>query len=153
MANSYSQINIHVIIAVKGRERVLTQDYDEVLYKYIAGILKNHDQYTLAINGYLDHVHIFFELKPKTALADLVRVIKSNSSKWINENGFVKGKFQWQKGYAAFSYSRSQRNTVINYIKNQKEHHRKKTFKEEYLELLEKFQIDFDKKYLFEFYD
>lgn len=105
------------------------------------------------MGGWKDHIHVFFELPTDAKIADLMRMLKSTSSKWVNENKFVKGKFQWQEGYGAFSYSRSQRNDVINYIINQEIHHSKKTFKEEYMDLLNKLEIEFKDKYLFEFYD
>ena len=153
MANTYTQLNIHAVFAVKGRENVITHHFKEQLFRYFYGILKNNQQYPLAINGTSDHVHLFFELHPATALSDIIRVIKNCSSKWINENRFVPGHFYWQEGYGAFSYSRSQRDRVIRYIMNQEQHHRKKTFKEEYLNLLRKFEINMDQRYLFEFYD
>nr|WP_320119558.1 IS200/IS605 family transposase [uncultured Marinifilum sp.] len=153
MANTYSQINIHAIFSVKGRENILKESFRQELFKYISGILKNNKQYTLAVNGHFDHVHVFFELNPATAVSDVLRVVKTNSSKWINQNKYVRGKFEWQVGYGAFSYSRSQRSSVIQYIMRQEEHHRVETFKEEYLELLEKFEIPFDNEYVFEFFE
>ncbi|PKQ61572.1 transposase [Labilibaculum filiforme] len=153
MANTYTQINVHAIFSVKGRENVLRDGFREDLFKYISGILNNNGQYSLAVNGHLDHVHIFFELSPTMALSDILRIVKTNSSKWINQEKLVKGKFSWQSGYGAFSYSRSQRNNVIKYIMNQKEHHENKTFKQEYLELLEKFEIPFEGDYIFDFID
>jgi putative transposase len=119
----------------------------------MSGILKNNNAFPLAVGGYTDHVHVFFELPPNLNISDLMRDLKANSSKWINENKFVKGKFHWQEGYGAFSYSRSQRHQVINYIINQEKHHSKKTFREEYLELLRNFEIEFKEEYVFEFYD
>lgn len=108
----------------------------------------------MAVNGYTDHVHIFFEIKPDKSLSEIVQGLKANSSKWLNERGFIKGKFRWQKGYGAFSYARTLRETVINYIKNQERHHSKhQSFKEEYLSLLDRFEVKYDNKYLFEFYD
>lgn len=153
MANTYTQINVHVIFSVKGRGNLLVAQFRNELFKYISGILNNTKQFSLAVNGYTDHVHLFFEMHPTTALSDIIRVVKTNSSKWINENKYVNGKFRWQEGYGAFSYSRSQRNDVIKYIRNQEIHHRTRTFKDEYLELLKKFEIDFDDHYVFEFYD
>ncbi len=153
MANTYTQINIHGIFSVKGRENILSIDFRNDLFKYISGILNDNKQFSLAVNGHKDHVHIFFELHPTTAVADIMRIVKSSSSKWINENNFVRGKFAWQEGYGAFSYSKSQRNNVIRYIINQEEHHKNKTFKEEYLGLLKKFDIDFSDNYVFEFYE
>lgn len=153
MANTYTQLNIHAVFVVKGRNNCLSQKIRPELFKYISGILTNLGQYSLAVNGYKDHVHIFFEMKPEQSLSDIMRVVKSNSSKWINENNMVAGQFEWQKGFGGFSYSRSQRNNVIQYIMNQEEHHREKTFREEYLEFLEQFEVDFDEQYLFEFYE
>lgn len=152
MANTYTQINIHAIFSVKGHENIITK-FQEELFKYISGILKNNNQFPLAVNGHKDHVHVFFELHPTMALSDIIRTVKSNASKWINELKFVKGKFSWQEGYGAFSYSKSQRDSVIKYIMQQELHHRKKTFREEYLELLKNFEIEFDDHYIFDFYD
>lgn len=153
MANTYTQVNIHAIFSIKGRENIITRNFREDLFKYISGILNQNNQYSLAVNGYKDHVHLFFELQPTKALADIIRIVKTNSSKWINENRFVKGKFAWQEGYGAFSYARSQRDDVIKYIMNQEKHHEKRTFREEYFDLLKKFQIEFNDHYVFEFYD
>lgn len=152
MANTYSQINIHCVFAVKGRENILTKIIRDNLHKYMSGILRNDDAYPLAVGGWKDHVHVFFELPPNLKIADLMRNLKATSSKWINDNKFVLGRFQWQEGYGAFSYSRSQRNNVIKYIMNQEEHHRERTFKEEYLDLLKKFEIEYKDEYVFEFY-
>ena len=153
MANTYSQVSIHCVFAVKGRENVITKDFRDRLHSYMSGILKNDGAYPLAVGGWLDHVHVFFELPTTITIADLMRMLKSSSSKWINDNKLVRGKFQWQEGYAAFSYSHSQRDTVIKYIINQEVHHKEKTFKEEYLGLLKNFEVSFDNKYVFEFYD
>lgn len=153
MANTYTQISIHAIFVVGHRENLITKEWRDRLHSYISAVLKNESVTSLAVGGWLDHVHVFFGMPPKKNISDLMRVVKTNSSKWINENGFVKGKFQWQEGYAAFSYSRSQRNTVINYIMNQEEHHKNKSFKEEYIDLLKNFEVDYDEKYLFEFYE
>jgi len=153
MANTYTQINIHGVFSVKGREKFLLKEFRPRLFEYLSGILKNTNQYPLAVNGYKDHVHLFFELDPKKSVSDVMRIVKTNSSKWINENGYIKGKFSWQEGYGAFSYARSQRNNVIKYIMYQELHHKKSTFREEYLDLLKKFEIEFDNHYVFEFYD
>lgn len=153
MANTYSQVSIHCVFAVKGRENLIVKDFRDRLHTYMAGILKGEGAYALAVGGWLDHVHVFYELPMTTTIADLMRAIKAGSSKWINDNKLVPGKFQWQEGYAAFSYSHSQRDTVIKYIMNQEQHHSTKTFREEYLQLLENFEIPFDGKYVFEFYD
>ncbi|MEP7128863.1 MAG: transposase [Chitinophagales bacterium] len=153
MANTYSQINIHSVFAVKGRKNFIVKGFRDDLHKYMSGILKNDKSYPLAVGGWLDHVHIFFELPVTMKVCDQLQRIKTASSIWVNENNLIKGKFQWQEGYGAFSYARSQRDTVIRYIMNQEKHHGKMTFREEYHSLLSKFEIEFDEKYLFEFYD
>ena len=153
MANTYTQLNVETVFAVKGRDNILTSNFRNQLFEYIAGILRNSKQYPLAINGYKDHVHVFFELNPDTSLSYVLEVVKSNSSKRINSNHFVIGHFEWQRGYSGFTYSRSQRNNVIQYIKNQENHHKTQTFKEEYLEILRKFEMEYDERYIFEFYD
>jgi REP element-mobilizing transposase RayT len=153
MANTYSQLNIRCVFAVKGRENIITSNFRDDLHRYMSGILKNDGSFPLAVNGWLDHVHAFFELPVTMKVSDQMRMLKATSSKWINDNKLVKGKFSWQEGYGAFSYSRSQRNSVIQYIIKQEEHHKRQTFREEYLELLEKFEIPFEHKYIFEFYD
>ncbi len=153
MANTYTQINIHAVFSVKGRENIITQNFRNRLHEYISGILKGEKQFPLAVNGWKDHVHIFFEMHPTSCVADVLKTVKSKSSKWINENKFLPGKFSWQEGYGAFSYSRSQRDDVIKYVMEQEQHHKKKSFREEYLGLLQKFEIEFDGNYVFEFYD
>ncbi len=153
MANTYSQINIHAVYSVLGRENFLLPSFRQDLFKYTSGIIKDIGQFPLAVNGFKDHVHVFFELKPSDRISDIVRITKSSSSKWINDNKLIKGKFSWQEGYGVFSYSRSQRNNVIQYIINQEEHHKGKTFREEYFDLLKRFEIEFESNYLFEFYD
>ncbi len=153
MANTYSQINIHCVFAVKGRENIITKNFREELHRYMSGILKNDGVFPLAVGGWNDHVHVFFELTPDLKISDLIRMLKATSSKWINDNRLVLGKFQWQEGYGAFSYSRSQRDNVINYIMKQEEHHKKRTFREEYLELLKNFEVEYKQEYVFEFYE
>jgi len=153
MANTYTQLNIHGIFSVLGRENILTGNFRYELFKYISGILKNIKQYPLAVNGYKDHVHVFFELHPTASVSEVMQIVKSNSSNWINENKFIPGKFRWQSGYGAFSYSRAQRDNVINYIIEQEKHHSTRSFKDEYLELLRRFEIDYNDVYLFDFYD
>ena len=123
------------------------------MFKYISGILKENKQYPIAVNGYLDHVHALFELNPKDSISDIARIVKSNSSKWINDNNFIGTKFHWQEGYGAFSYSRSQRDKVIKYIVNQEKHHKKKSFREEYYDFLKAFEIEYNEKYMFEWID
>ena len=153
MANTYTQISIHAVFAVKARENIITKEWRDDLHKYISGIISDEGSKSLAVGGWKDHVHVLFGLQPVLSISELLKKIKANSSRWINERHFVKGKFQWQEGYDAFSYSRSQRDPVIKYIMNQEEHHRKQTFKEEYLGMLKNFKVDYDEKYLFEFYE
>ncbi len=150
MANTYTQIYIQIVFSVKGRQNLIQKDWKEELHKYICGIVNGKKQKVYAIGGVADHIHILISINPNIVLSDLVRDIKANSSKWINERQFVLGKFQWQEGFGAFSYAKSQLDAVITYINNQEQHHKKDTFKDEYLALLQKFDIDFDEKYLFE---
>lgn len=149
MANTYTQLHIHIIFAVKYREGVIQQSWREELYKYIAGIIQAHNHKLIAINGMPDHIHILIGMRPTQSLSELLQDIKGSSSKWINEKKFVRGKFEWQEGYGAFSYGKSQLKTVIEYIENQEEHHKKRTFREEYIAFLEKFEVDYDEKYIF----
>jgi putative transposase len=151
MANTYTQIYIQVVFAVEGRQNLIKPIYKEELCKYITGIIRNRSQKLIAINGMADHLHILIGMNPDIALSDLVRDIKTNSSKLINEKQWVMGKFQWQAGFGAFSYSRSHLDNVIRYIQNQEEHHRKNSFKNEYLEFLRKYEIAFEDKYVFDF--
>jgi len=153
MANTFTQLTIHIIIAVKRRENLLIKSVRPQIFRYITGIISKKNHKLLAINGVADHVHILVGLSPAMALSDLVRDIKNNSTNFINKQRLVPGKFQWQLGYGAFSYSRSQRSRIISYIENQEQHHRKRTFREEYVAILKKFQVDYDEKYIFEFYD
>jgi REP element-mobilizing transposase RayT len=149
MANTYTQIYIHVVFAVQERACLIKSEWKEELFKYIAGILKNQGIKLIAIGGVEDHIHMLFELSPTLALSDLVRDIKANSSKFINEKGFVRGKFYWQEGFGAFSYSGSQIDTVAKYVLNQEKHHANKSFKAEYIGLLNRFDVDYDERYLF----
>jgi REP element-mobilizing transposase RayT len=150
VAGTYSQIYIQVIFAVKGRENLINQVWKDDLNKYIAGIIKGKGQKPIIVNGVADHIHAFIGLKPSMAISDLVRDIKNNSSNFINEHKWVKGKFSWQEGYGAFSYSHSQIDEVYNYILHQEEHHKKKSFREEYIDLLQKFAVPHEERYLFE---
>ncbi len=150
MAGTFSQIYIHIVFAVKGRDNLLQKDWREEVFKYISGIIREKGHKPIIINGYNDHVHCFIGLTPSIAISDLVRDIKNNSSKFINEKRYLKSKFQWQEGYGAFSYSQSQIKRVYDYILNQENHHQRKSFKEEYLELLKKFGVEYKKEYLFE---
>ncbi len=149
MANTYSQLYVHVVFAVESRAAVLPVGRKEELHKFITGIVKNRGQKLIVINSMPDHVHILVGQKPDVALSDLVRDIKAGSSKFISERGWVAGRFSWQEGFGAFSYSHSQLQNVIRYIQNQEQHHRKSTFREEYVEMLEKFRVDYDDRYIF----
>lgn len=150
MANTYSQLYVHVVVVVKGRANLINTAWKENLYQYITGIISNKNQKLMIINGMPDHLHLLIGLKPDCNLSDLVRDIKANSSKWINENKLVAGKFEWQKGFGAFSIGQSQVPRVVKYILNQEEHHRKKAFRKEYIGLLNAYQIDFKTKYIFD---
>jgi len=149
MANTYTQLYVQIVFAVKGRQNLISKNWKEELYKYITGIITNEGQKLIAINGMPDHIHILIGLKPNKSLSDLVRDIKANSSRFINEKGWINGKFEWQTGFGAFSYSHSQLTNVINYIQNQEEHHTKKTFKEEYIDFLQAFDIEYKNEYIF----
>lgn len=149
MPNTYTQIHIHAVFVVQSKECIISPKWEEELYKYIMGIVKTNKHKPLVINGTSNHIPILFGMRPSQSLSDLMQDIKGNSSKWINEKKFLKGKFAWQEGYGAFSYSKSQLPVLINYINNQKENHRKKTFLEEYMELLESFGIEYDKRFIF----
>ncbi len=146
---TFSQIYIQVVFAVKGRNSLIKSDWEEELYKYITGIVSNKGQKMLAINGMPDHIHFLIGMKSSCCLSDLVREIKKSSNLFINKKGFSKYKFEWQEGYGAFSYAHSALDNVIKYINNQKEHHRTKTFKEEYKDFLLKFQVEYKDEYLF----
>ena len=150
MAGTFSQIYIQVVFAVKGRDNFLQKPWRLEVYKYMSGIIKGKNQKPIIINGVSNHVHLFIGLKPSMALSDLIRDVKNNTSNFINEQKFIRGRFLWQEGYGSFSYSHSQIDQVYQYILKQEEHHRIKTFKEEYLDFLQKFEIEYDKKYLFE---
>ena len=150
MADTFSQIYIQIVFALKGRENLISPSRENELYKYMTGIIQNKGQKLLCINGMADHVHILIGLKPACCLSDLVREIKKSSNTFIKEKRFIKYNFQWQEGFGAFSYSRSDLDNIILYIKNQKEHHRVQSFREEYIDFLNKFNVSYDEKYLFE---
>jgi len=148
MPDTFSQLYVHVVFAVKGRNNLISSSWRDILYKYITGIVTNKKQKLMAINGMPDHIHILIGFKPNCVISDLIRDIKSSSSKWINENNYVIGKFEWQIGFGVFSVSHSQVNVVVNYILNQEKHHAKKSFREEYIEFLTAYNIDFKTEYL-----
>jgi REP element-mobilizing transposase RayT len=150
MANTYTQIYIHIVFAVQGRQSLIPKECKEELHKYITGIIRNKEQKLITINSMPDHIHILIGMKPNIDLSSLVRDIKANSTKFINEKNWVRGRFNWQEGFGAFSYSHSQLNGIVNYIQNQEKHHSRKSFKEEYLEILKKFNVEYDMKYVFD---
>jgi len=149
MANTYTQIYIHVVFAVEGRQNLIAPEHNDELQKYITGIITAQKHKLIVINNMPDHLHMLIGLRPDAALSDLVRDVKAGSSKFINEKHWVRGRFSWQEGFGAFSYARSQLDTVIHYIQNQHNHHAKQSFRDEYMELLEKFGVDYDRKYIF----
>lgn len=149
MANTYTQLYIHFVFAVKYRRAVLHPDWEERLHRYIAAIVQNNGHKMLAINSAYDHLHMFVGLNPTQSISELMRLVKGDSSEFINKERLTASKFQWQEGYGAFSNSRSQIDAVVKYILGQKEHHRKKSFMEEYLSILRDYKVDFDEKYLF----
>ncbi len=149
MANTYTQIHIQCVMAVKYRQSLIQPEWKDQLQKYITSIVQNHGHKVLAINNMPDHLHLFFGFRPNQSLSDLMRTVKSESSQWINDKQFTPAVFRWQEGYGAFSYSRSHVKTVTEYVLNQEEHHRKKTFLEEYQQFLEHFEIEYDERYIF----
>lgn len=149
MANTYSQIYIQFVFSVKSRDAIIHKDWKDELYKYISGIVKNNNHKMICINGMPDHIHILVGLYPAQSISNLLQDIKGSSSKWINQKRLVKGRFEWQEGYGAFSYSQSQIKDVIAYIENQEEHHKKRSFNEEYIDFLKKFEVSYDEKFTF----
>lgn len=147
--NTYTQIHIQIIFAVKFRKSQIESEWKHELYKYITGIIQNRKHKLLAINGVSDHIHILIGMRPNQSLSDLVQEIKSSSSKWINDNKFLRLRFEWQDSYGAFSYGRSQIDSVIQYINNQEEHHKERSLQQEYINFLQKFQVEFEEKYIF----
>ena len=148
MANTYTQIYLQFVFAVKDRNSLIQPEWKDELYKYITGIIQTNKHKLIAINGISDHIHVFIGYKPHQLIPELLQDVKGNSSKWINERQFVTGKFQWQEGYGAFSYSHSQIDAVVKYIQNQDEHHRKKSFQEEYSDFLKRFNVLHDERYI-----
>ena len=149
MANTYTQIHIQAIFAVQNRQCLIDKEWEDELYRYITGIVQKYDHKLLQINGMSDHVHILFGMRPKQALSDLMKNVKESSSKWINSRGFLRHHFSWQEGFGGFSYTKSQLPMIIRYIQKQEEHHKKQFFIEEYLGILEEFEIDFNERYIF----
>ena len=149
MANTYTQIHIQTVFSVQNRDCLIEPDWKDELYKYITAIVQNNGHKLLIINGMPDYIHLFFGFRTTQSLSDLMQEVKEDSSKWINERKFTKQKFSWQAGYGGFSYSRSHVERVIRYIQNQERHHQKKTFLEEYKEMLVAFGIEYDQQFLF----
>lgn len=149
MANTYTQLYIQIVFAVKYRRCLIDYEWKEELHKYISGIIQRYNHKVIAINGMSDHIHIFIGMKPAQSLSQLVQFIKEDSCKWINEQKLVHSKFQWQLGYGAFSYSQSHIATVATYIENQEHHHKEKSMRKEYREFLQKFEIDYNDAYIF----
>ena len=153
MANTFTQIHIQLVFAVKHRQALIQKSWRDKLHAYITGIVQNHGHKMLQINSRPDHIHILIGYRPSQPLPKLVEEIKTSSNQFINENRLSSFQFAWQVGYAAFSYSRSQVTVVATYIEKQDEHHRKKTFREEYIEMLQKAEIEFEEQYLFDFWE
>ncbi|TAL73517.1 MAG: IS200/IS605 family transposase [Bacteroidetes bacterium] len=152
MANTYTQCYFHLVFAVKNRDALIKKEWKDEIEKYITGIVQNHQHKMLAIASMPDHAHILIGYNVNQLIPDMVEEIKTSTNKWIKENKLSGFKFEWQKGYGAFTHSRSQIDNVVKYILSQEEHHRKKPFKEEYLEMLEKNNVEFKQEYLFEFF-
>ena len=149
MANTYSKIYNHFVFAVRGREMLISKSWREELYRYMTGTITNKQCKVMCIGGVEDHVHILVGMSPTVAPSSLMADVKRSSSLWINERKFVKGHFYWQEGFGVFSYAKSQVPNVARYIENQEQHHRRKTFREEYLTMLQKFDVDYDERYIF----
>ena len=153
MANTYTQMYVHLVFSPKNRQALIRKTWRDELEKYITGIVQNYKHKMLAVNAMPDHIHIFIGYNVNHLIPDLVENIKTSSNAWIKKNRLTEYRFDWQKGYGAFSHSRSQLDTVVKYVLNQEEHHNKKTFREEYLEILRKNEIEFKDEYVFEFFD
>jgi REP element-mobilizing transposase RayT len=150
MTKTYSQINLHIVFAVKYREKLIDPSWEEKLHKYISGIVSLKNQKLLAINGMSDHIHIFISVVPSCLISDLVREIKKSSTQFVNSNGFCKKNFRWQEGYAVFSHHRNSTSRVVNYILNQKKHHSTQSYEEEFIKTLKKHEVDYELKYAFD---
>jgi len=153
MANTYTQLYIQFVFSVRGRKNLIKEHFRDELEKVMSGIITNQKCKTYAIYCNPDHTHIFVGMHPTMSPSKLMEQVKSGSSKWLNQKQYISGKFSWQNGFGAFTYSKSHIDKVVKYILNQPEHHKKQSFKEEYLLLLQKFEIQYDSKYLFEWYN
>jgi REP element-mobilizing transposase RayT len=149
MANTYHQIYLHIIFAVKYREAVINQEWRSELFGVIGNLINENNGKTIIVNGVEDHVHCLISLKPVMSVSELMKAVKAKSSKYINDKSLTPNRFEWQEGYGVFSYSRSQIKGVYNYIENQEEHHSKQNFKDEYVGILQKFKVEYDDQYLF----
>jgi putative transposase len=149
MPNTFTQLYIHFVFAVKFRAAIIQPDWEEHLHKYITGIVQNNGHKMLAINSAVDHLHLFIGLNPNQSISELMRLVKGDSSEFINKQKFIKAKFVWQEGYGAFSNSQSQIDGVVKYIVNQKQHHHKTSFREEYIKMLNEYRVDYDERYIF----
>lgn len=150
MSDTYSKIYLQYVFSVRDRECILRPEWRNDLFEYMAGIVRTKGQKPIIVGGYYDHVHLFVGIKPEMSISDLIRDVKTCSTKFIKDNRFVRCNFSWQKGYGVFSYSQTQVRAVYDYILNQEEHHKKRTFKDEYLDFLQKFEIEYNEKYLFD---
>jgi putative transposase len=153
MANTYTQLHIHLVFAVKNRDATIKKSWKDDLEKYITGIVQNHKHKMLAINSMPDHIHIFIGYNQNQLIPNLVEEIKTSSNAWVKEKSLSKFRFEWQKGYGAFSHSRSQVDAVVKYVQNQEVHHEKRSFRDEYLDILRKNDVDYNDDYLFDFFD
>lgn len=150
MPNTYHQIYIQAVFPVKYRAALLEKDWRTQLFSVTGNLIKETGCKTILVNGVEDHVHCFFGLKPSVSISDVMKNAKAKSSKWLNESGLLQHHFEWQEGYGAFSYSHSHIDNVFKYIQNQESHHKKHSFRKEYLELLEQHAIDYDERYIFQ---
>ena len=153
MANTYSQIYLQVVFAVEGRQNLIQKRNKQELHKYITGIVTERGQKLLAVHCMPDHTHVLIGLKPSVALSDVVRDVKNASTNFVNRTKWVAGRFSWQEGFGAFSYGHSQLTGIINYIKDQEQHHASRTFRQEYIQFLKKYEIDHDEKFIFKSVD
>lgn len=150
MKGTLSKLYIHIVFGVKRRQNLISESWEVELYKYITGIITNKGQKLIAINGMPDHLHILIGLKPNCCVSDLIREVKKSSNEFIKERGYTSVPFQWQEGFGTFSHEEFSINRVINYIKNQKAHHRKENFKDEFVRILKEFNVDYEERYLFD---
>lgn len=150
MSQTFTQIYVQIVFSVKGREMLLLKPWRTEVFQYITGIIKGKNQKPIIVNGVSNHVHILVGLKSDVRISDLVRDIKNNSSSFIKDKKFIKGKFAWQEGYGAFSYAKSEINIIYDYIKNQEQHHKKRTYEEEFMDYLKEFEINFNENYVFD---